>query len=725
MTTHASTPPSVETKQTDRPVLLVIPPFQGLKVPSLGSSLLKANLQQNGFRTEQLYLNLKFAERINFKLHEWIGASGPFLLGEFIFSHIAHEGQEGDIDKYVKEILEPTGQDWFGVDDTGARLRELIDEARDFIQTTAIQEVLAHDPWLVGFSSTFQANCCSIALAQEIKRRRPDIQTVIGGANTESDQGIELLANYPAIDFVGRGECDQTFVTFVQQLKEGQNGRGVSGFLHRDDEEPQQASAPLHGPDLDASPYPDYDDYFNQLEKTSFRQEMYPGLSMETSRGCWWGAKSHCTFCAFNRDGMVYRSKSPARAAEEMRAHVAKYGVARVELTDNILDMGYFKNYVREMAENPAAETFWECKSNLTRDQVRMMAKAKMRWLQPGIESLSDKTLKLMRKGATGMQNIQLLKWCAESGVRITWNWLFGFPGEDEGEVPGYSRLGAAIHHLDPPSSSEVLFLERSSPYFNDPDEWNLNPIRPAAAYHHVYPWPSESLDRLAFFFEAPHFDSKMAGQAHKQLKQVVHRWNLAHPRSHLLMIPRNKSLLMIDTRPDRERTFRRLTGLERKIYEFCWKIRGERDIQRVCEGEGTPEQVTKILQGFVDGLLMLQSGDRFLALATDARQDYKNFPVEFPGGGFVSGSFLDDQAQNNRQSKLMQILKLKLPPRTAYRILRNRLGALRTAFINKSVAVLIKLLSQPQPRLATPAEPDTPTEASDCSHQPAGMTGS
>jgi len=494
MTTKPSTAP-VALDTRERPVLLCVPPFQGLKVPSLGSSLLKANLRKQGFAAEQLYLNLRFAERINFKLHEWIGSSGPYLLGEFIFSRVAHDKDDDDeIDRYVEEILLPSGQDWFGVPDPAARLRELCAEARDFVKTTAVDEILAHDPWMVGFSSTFQSNCCSLAVIKEIKRRRPDIFTVMGGANCEVDQGAELMANYPELDFVGRGECDRTFVDLVRALKEGKPGTGMPGFLAQGDSEPQAPSAPLHGPDLDENPHPDYDDYFAQLAKASFRHEMYPGLSMETSRGCWWGAKSHCTFCAFNRDGMVYRSKTPSRAADEMRTLVAKYGIPRVELTDNILDMGYFKNFVREMADNPVAETFWECKSNLTRDQVRLMARAKMRWLQPGIESLSDKTLKLMRKGATGLQNIQLLKWCTESGVRITWNWLFGFPGEDEGEVPGYARLGAAIHHLEPPSSSEVLFLERSSPYFTTPDEWNLNPIRPAAAYHHVYPWSTDSL---------------------------------------------------------------------------------------------------------------------------------------------------------------------------------------------------------------------------------------
>ena len=35
-----------------------------------------------------------------------------------------------------------------------------------------------------------------------------------------------------------------------------------------------------------------------------------------------------------------------------------------------------------------------------------------------------------MKKGVSGLQNIQLLKWCKEIGVEPLWNFLLGFPGE-------------------------------------------------------------------------------------------------------------------------------------------------------------------------------------------------------------------------------------------------------------------------------------------------------
>ena len=52
--------------------------------------------------------------------------------------------------------------------------------------------------------------------------------------------------------------------------------------------------------------------------------------------------------------------------------------------------------------------------------------------IQPGIESLSNNVLKLMRKGTTGIRNIQLLKWCKQYKIAVDWNILYGFPGKPE-----------------------------------------------------------------------------------------------------------------------------------------------------------------------------------------------------------------------------------------------------------------------------------------------------
>ena len=103
----------------------------------------------------------------------------------------------------------------------------------------------------------------------------------------------------------------------------------------------------------------------------------------------------------------------------------------------------------------------YEIKANLTKEQVRLLAQAGIRDVQPGIESLSTPLLRLMKKGCSRLQNIQLLKWCRELGVRPIWNILWGFPGEDPAEYSEMAAMMPALSHLQPPMSAAKLRLDR------------------------------------------------------------------------------------------------------------------------------------------------------------------------------------------------------------------------------------------------------------------------
>ena len=43
---------------------------------------------------------------------------------------------------------------------------------------------------------------------------------------------------------------------------------------------------------------------------------MSPTLLIETSRGCWWGERNHCTFCGLNGSSMSFDEMAPGRALE-------------------------------------------------------------------------------------------------------------------------------------------------------------------------------------------------------------------------------------------------------------------------------------------------------------------------------------------------------------------------------------------------------------------------
>jgi ribosomal peptide maturation radical SAM protein 1 len=236
-------------------------------------------------------------------------------------------------------------------------------------------------------------------------------------------------------------------------MSSGQELGKLDGVFHRIGGsicEPRNPIKPVDN--LDELPYPDYDDYFDQLERSSLLPEITgphsPQVIVETSRGCWWGAKQHCTFCGLNGSSMAFRSKSPERALEEFKYLHQKYRCF-LQVVDNILDLQYIKTLFPRLAkENLGIQLFYETKVNLSKEQLQVLKTSGVIALQPGIESLNTNVLQLMRKGCTALQNVQFLKCCKELGIEAGWNFIWGFPDEDEADYASNGREQTAVASL-------------------------------------------------------------------------------------------------------------------------------------------------------------------------------------------------------------------------------------------------------------------------------------
>jgi len=227
---------------------------------------------------------------------------------------------------------------------------------------------------------------------------------------------------------------------------------------------------------MDEIPTPRFDEYFERLAKTVFASEVMREVRLpyETSRGCWWGAKSHCTFRGLNGTTMAFRSKSGDRVVGELTPLARRHDRLDFTLVDTILDMQYFRDVLpRLAAAGHDLSLSYETKANLRREQVRLLRDAGVNFLQPGIESLSTPILALMRKGVTALQNVRLLKWCAE--YHVFWNVIYGFLGEPPEE---YARPAEVLPHLAAPELCR-LAIHRFSPYPNRPGEFGLEVLGP------------------------------------------------------------------------------------------------------------------------------------------------------------------------------------------------------------------------------------------------------
>jgi ribosomal peptide maturation radical SAM protein 1 len=607
-------------------VLLISMPFGPLFSPSLGLSLLQPQVAARGPGCRVEYFTLPFAERIGEGLYSKITSQNRAMsrafVGEWIFSHALYDWDEAHDERYLKEVLlKPPA--WLGRNPTrlpaAGELRAIFkarDQAGAFVDACA-ERVVAAKPRLIGLTSVFQQHLASLALARRVKAALPDCIVVFGGANCEATMGVETVRQFDYVDAVVSGEADLVFAELASRAAAGlafddlkgvitQNSvrdlpaAGIAGF----------AAAPTAAAvmDLDALPYPDFSDFFAQFQASRFSRHWHPSVFVETSRGCWWGERMHCTFCGLNGATMSFRSKSAPRALAELTHLATTHPNCDIQVVDNILDLTYFKTLLPDLAEKRLnVSLFYETKSNLKKDQVRLLRDAGVLTIQPGIESFSDRVLKQMKKGVTGLQNIQLLKWCKEIGVHPIWNFLIGFPQESADEYFAMADLATRVCHLPKPSGVSVVRLDRFSPNFNQAGQLGFTRLRPLPFYEFLYDLPEAARHNLAYYFAYDYKVPQDVARYADPLVRRVHAWKTTWKHAELVSVDLDDRLVVFDTRPRAAAPVSVLRGEQRELYLSCDAITDASTLDTTSRAR---------LEGIAGTGLMLKDGAKYLSLA-------------------------------------------------------------------------------------------------------------
>ncbi|RKN04261.1 RiPP maturation radical SAM C-methyltransferase [Streptomyces radicis] len=604
-------------------VALVNMPWARVDSPSIQCGLLQSIVRRAGHDCDVHYLNVELAAALGQRTYDGI-AERPderlHQLGEWLFSYAAFGDIRPEAD-YLAEFPEVVAL-WADVKD--AERGDLTGFRRDVLPRW-LDDCLAGVDWgsydVVGFSSTFHQNTASLALGRGLKARWPDLVLVYGGANFDDVMGAEYIARLPWLDYVVTGEGDNALPALLRQVAD--RTRHPLPGVHRQGAEQAATGESVRTRHLDELPVPDYTDYFVALQRhgrSAVLGDAAVKLPVEFSRGCWWGEKHHCTFCGLNALGMSFRAKSESRALHELEELLSSYPAVHVEAVDNILDMKYLTTVCAELAERRwDMSMFFEVKANLTREQMSVIQRAGIHRIQPGIESLSSHVLGLMRKGATKLINIRLLKWARYYGISVQWNILTGFPGETDEDYGEQAALVPLLSHLQPPEGMGPIWLERFSPYFTDPT-FPIGDIRPRGSYAYIYP---ESLDhsKIAYFF-----DYRASGVASDEalltLGAAVREWQAgwaAGRRPSLVYQRLPGRVTLIDRRTEQPRRAV-MRGWRADAYVACGDTaRSHKKIhERLSGGGENPSlaEVTAFLEQCCRAGVMVSEDGRYLALA-------------------------------------------------------------------------------------------------------------
>jgi ribosomal peptide maturation radical SAM protein 1 len=527
-------------------------------------------------------------------------------------------------------------------EDLKNNLREYRRRACEFVERMAIE--ISHDCFkIVAFTSCFQQQCASLALARTLKLKNPNLKIIFGGANCEGEMGRATYENYKYVDAVVSGEAENVAVPLCKYLlRECATLPKIAGVLLRDSlRKPDQTKRRAAGPvvtdtfappfqNMDASPVPEFSGFVAAFADVILPDP--PRLLFETSRGCWWGEKHHCTFCGLNGHTMAFRSKSPALAVAQLEELARQYPGYSISMTDNIVDSAYFRTFFRDLSSRDlSVDLFYEMKANVRKDQLELVRRCGITMIQPGIESLSTAILRLMKKGTTALQNLQLLRWCRELGIAAEWNFLWGFPGEDPEEYRKMATLIGAVTHLKPPGGVGRLRLDRFSPYFRDATR-QFKRHFPAPAYRLVYPFGEEELQNIAYFFDFEYKDGQEPSEYTARLRDEIMSWKEEAGRSVCCYYDVADKIYVLDTRQRYRReggsVLHVLSGQARAILLHGDRVR---NLRAACETIGSgmdPASLNECVAGLVQAGLIVIDGEDYLALPIAGSEFYPGAEV-------------------------------------------------------------------------------------------------
>ncbi|HEU5107551.1 MAG TPA: RiPP maturation radical SAM protein 1, partial [Micromonosporaceae bacterium] len=240
--------------------------------------------------------------------------------------------------------------------------------------------------------------------------------------------------------------------------------------------------------------------------------------------------------------------------------------------------------------------------------------------LQPGIESLSTRTLALMRKGVRAGQNINVLRWGQYYDMKISWNILWGFPGESPEDYREQAAVVPHLVHLRPPVGAGRVWLERFSPLFTQPDS-GVRERHPERGYRFVYP-DRLRLEKIAYFFEYE-LAAPLPDEAYTGVRKAVDDWRAAWQRARppaLTYFSAPGFLQIYDDRhPGSEGTYT-FEGDLAEIYLACVdRPIGAGAVRDRLDRRIPIDDIHQAFAGFAERGLMFIDGSAALALALPA----------------------------------------------------------------------------------------------------------
>jgi anaerobic magnesium-protoporphyrin IX monomethyl ester cyclase len=334
---------------------------------------------------------------------------------------------------YIAAVLEKNGY--------AVRVHDLIfpeDEAR------YLRDMADYQPDIIGLSFLTTAVLKAAALVRALRSTSSKSIITAGGPHVSGlpKESMDLLG----LDYGVAGEGEMPFLSLCEALNCNTDPRSIGGLVYRDGT--RVVANPIAGfiENLDELPLPAWHlvNMGNYLFPPGYIKGLFYRRTMPvmTSRGC----PSKCIFCSSpNVFGRKIRRRSVGSVISEIKALKQRYDIDGIFFLDDTFTVG--TPWVMNLCDALISEKIglpWSCQTRVnvvTRELLEKMKRAGCVQVDYGIESGSDRILKILKKGITLEQIRAAFKMAEEVGLRTYGSVLIGNPGETMADIEESRKL--------------------------------------------------------------------------------------------------------------------------------------------------------------------------------------------------------------------------------------------------------------------------------------------
>ncbi|MDP8256696.1 MAG: radical SAM protein [Candidatus Alcyoniella australis] len=325
------------------------------------------------------------------------------------------------------------------------------------------QRVLDHPAQLIGISAYDRRESAIVLLVRRLRQAGEQRPIVLGGPGVLSDKLRQLYCGrLPGmIDGFVLREGEQTLVEICRALEQGRDFDGLPGVLTVDPQTGEERYTPRAALAADQIPSPTFDGF----DVAAYTDK---SLGLEWSRGC----LNACAFCQVNKFWRGYRAKPAAQAVAEIVKLHRRHGIEYFSLADSLLN-GDAENLAKiaDGLIDAGLPIRWSAgiaiHPPLPDALFDKLARSGCFRLEFGLESGSDRVLKLMGKRNNGDDAARAVRLAHATGIEAVLYLIVGYPGETEDDVDQtIDWLERNAQHVDLVRSLNGLIILDDSPLF-------------------------------------------------------------------------------------------------------------------------------------------------------------------------------------------------------------------------------------------------------------------